>query len=56
MCIRDRPFSVLELAARIRSLLRRSKKDEKIIQIDKLFIDLDKRIVKIDDKSVELTF
>ena len=51
-----KPFSVLELAARIRSLLRRSKKDEKIIQIDKLFIDLDKRIVKIDDKSVELTF
>ena len=36
--------------------MRRSKKDEKIIQIDKLFIDLDKRIVKIDDKSVELTF
>ncbi len=51
-----KPFSVLELAARIRSLLRRSKKDEKIIQIDKLYIDLDKRTVKIDDKSIDLTF
>lgn len=51
-----KPFSVLELAARIRSLLRRSKKDERLIQIHGLCIDLDKRTVTIHEESVELTF
>ena len=51
-----KPFSVLELAARIRSLLRRSKKDERLIQIHGLCIDLDKRIVKIHEEPVELTY
>lgn len=51
-----KPFSVLELAARIRSLLRRSKKEEKMIAVDDLRIDLDKRIVKIHDQVVELTY
>ena len=51
-----KPFSVLELAARIRSLLRRSKKDERMIQIHGLCIDLDKRTVRLDDQNIELTF
>lgn len=51
-----KPFSVLELAARIRSLLRRSKKDEKIIRMNDLCIDLDKRTVKIHDKIIDLTY
>ena len=51
-----KPFSVLELAARIRSLLRRSKKDERLIQIHGLCIDLDKRIVTIHEEPVELTY
>ena len=51
-----KPFSVLELAARIRSLLRRSKKDERLIQIHGLCIDLDKRTVTIHEEPVELTF
>ena len=51
-----KPFSVLELAARIRSLLRRSKKDERLIQIQGLCIDLDKRTVTIHEEPVELTF
>ena len=51
-----KPFSVLELAARIRSLLRRSKKDERLIQIHGLCIDLDKRTVTIHGEPVELTF
>ena len=51
-----KPFSVLELAARIRSLLRRSKKDERMIQIHGLCIDLDRRTVSIDEHPVELTF
>ena len=45
-----KPFSVLELAARIRSLLRRSKKDERLIQIHGLCIDLDKRTVTIHEE------
>ena len=49
-----KPFSVLELAARIRSLLRRSKKDERLIQIHGLCIDLDKRIVMIHEESCSL--
>ena len=51
-----KPFSVLELAARIRSLLRRSKKDERMIQVHGLCIDLDKRTVTIHEEPVELTF
>lgn len=51
-----KPFSVLELAARIRSLLRRSKKDERLIQMHGLCIDLDKRTVTIHEEPVELTF
>ena len=51
-----KPFSVLELAARIRSLLRRSKKDERLIQIHGLCIDLDKRTVTIHEEPIELTF
>lgn len=51
-----KPFSVLELAARIRSLLRRSQKERKVIEIDKLKIDLDKRRVSIDGNLVDLTY
>ena len=40
----------------IRSLLRRSKKDERLIQIHGLCIDLDKRTVTIHEEPVELTF
>lgn len=51
-----KPFSVLELAARIRSLLRRSQTDEKNIVSGSLSIDLDKRVVNINDQVIELTF
>lgn len=51
-----KPFSVLELAARIRSLLRRSQTDEKNIVSGSLSIDLDKRIVNVNDQVIELTF
>lgn len=51
-----KPFSVLELAARIRSLLRRSQKEQKTIDVDSLHIDLDKRKVSIEKKHIDLTF
>lgn len=53
-----KPFSVNELIARIRSLLRRTvaspiEKDE--IATGKISIDVDKRTVMINEKQVELT-
>lgn len=51
-----KPFSVLELAARIRTLLRRTKKDSDTIEQGILRIDVDQRIVHVQDQVVELTF
>lgn len=52
-----KPFGVLELAARIRSLLRRiDKEDEKEMTAGKLTINLLTREVFIDGKSIDLTF
>lgn len=53
-----KPFSVNELIARIRSLLRRTvaspiEKDE--VSTGKLSIDVEKRTVMINEKKVELT-
>ncbi len=52
-----KPFGVLELAARIRSLLRRSNQDddnETLIQ--NLSINLATREVRVEDRLVDLTF
>ena len=52
-----KPFSVLELAARIRSLLRRNQKEEvEEIVIGNMSIFVNKRMVKICDRSIELTY
>ena len=51
-----KPFSVLELAARIRTLLRRTKKESDTIEQGILRIDVDQRIVHVQDQVVELTF
>ncbi len=51
-----KPFSVLELAARIRTLLRRTKKESDTIEQGSLRIDVDQRIVHVQDQVVELTF
>ena len=53
-----KPFSVNELIARIRSLLRRtvtSPIEKNEVAIGKLSIDVEKRTVMINDKQVELT-
>lgn len=50
-----KPFSVLEFLARIKNILRYSKKNKNIIKIDDLSIDLDSRLVKIDDEIINLT-
>lgn len=53
-----KPFGVLELAARIRSLLRRSSKvsSDDVIKVKSLVINPKTREVKNDDNPIELTF
>ena len=52
-----KPFSVLELAARIRSLLRRNKKEaNEEFTIGSMIVNLSTRLVKIDNQTVELTY
>ena len=52
-----KPFSVLELAARIRSLLRRNKKEaNEEFTIGSMSVNLSTRLVKIDNQTVELTY
>lgn len=51
-----KPFSLEELLARVRALMRRPKKiQEEIIQIDDLFLDAIKHIVKRSKKEIYLT-
>jgi DNA-binding response OmpR family regulator len=53
-----KPFSIKELVARIKAILRRGKGIEskpKIITYDSLSIDLERKIVSIKDKAVLLT-
>lgn len=54
-----KPFGVMELAARIRSLLRRMPVEEtekKTLTAGKLYIDFAKREVLVDGEKVELTY
>ena len=50
-----KPFGVLELSARVRSLLRRTKKEEKLIKTADLSVDKSKHIIKKNDEQLELT-
>ncbi|WP_425236964.1 response regulator transcription factor [Ulvibacterium sp.] len=56
-----KPFSIRELLARIKAVLRRTdmvhgdKKDTSTISAEGLFIDIDKRKVLLKDKKVELS-
>ncbi len=52
-----KPFGVMELAARVRALLRRSSKENvKFLIADDLSVNLSTREVTISGKQVELTF
>lgn len=53
-----KPFGIMELAARIRSLLRRfpEKTEEKEMSFGNLYIDFAKREVMRDGRLVELTY
>lgn len=55
-----KPFGVLEMAARIRSLLRRTRKEElpvqHILTMNRLTVNTDTREVRLDQDPVELTY
>jgi DNA-binding response OmpR family regulator len=50
-----KPFNMSELLLRVRAILRRTKKEVAHLKHRDIFIDLDKREVKIEKKRVELT-
>jgi two-component system cell cycle response regulator CtrA len=51
-----KPFNRGELIARIQSIVRRSKGHaESVVRFDKVTINLDTRVVQVDDKQVHLT-
>ncbi|WP_249029081.1 response regulator transcription factor [Tannockella kyphosi] len=50
-----KPFGVLELSARVRSLLRRKVKKSNALKTQSLSIDKDTRTVKQQDNIIELT-
>jgi Response regulators consisting of a CheY-like receiver domain and a winged-helix DNA-binding domain len=50
-----KPFGVLELCARVRSLLRRTNPKSSIIETPTLKIDKSKHIFKQNDKKIDLT-
>jgi len=51
-----KPFSVLELLARVRALLRRADKPSEGQQLSRLTYDHGKRIVRVEGRDVALTF
>lgn len=52
-----KPFSPKELMARINAIIKRSSKirEQKFLEFEGLFIDIDGRSVRVDDVQVELT-
>ncbi len=52
-----KPFSVMELITRVKAMLRRTEPEEtKVLQLDNIRIDHERRHVYVDDVPVELTF
>lgn len=52
-----KPFSILELLSRVKAVLRRSKKKNiDRIEYDNIKINMKKRTVKVNDKTIELTY
>ncbi|MCD8338220.1 MAG: response regulator transcription factor [Lachnospiraceae bacterium] len=53
-----KPFGVMELISRVKALMRRTQdmQEERLIRLDSIFMDDEKRAVFVDDVPVELTF
>lgn len=50
-----KPFQMLELAARVENVLRRTKKEEKSFAIGSLRVDFESRQVFLDERSADCT-
>lgn len=50
-----KPFQMLELAARVEALLRRTKKAEKYFELDNVKLDFDRRLIFVDEKPADCT-
>ena len=50
-----KPFQMLELAARVEALLRRTKKAEKYFELDNVRLDFERRLILVDGKPVDCT-
>lgn len=51
-----KPFALSELSARLRALIRRNyKQTSNVIDIDRLHLNTENRVAKIDEKAVDLT-
>lgn len=50
-----KPFQMLELAARVETVLRRTKKAEKCFALDHVKLDFEQRIILADGKPVDCT-
>lgn len=52
-----KPFSIMELITRVKALLRRAEPEEvKVLQLDNIRIDHERRQVYVDETPIELTF
>lgn len=53
-----KPFGVMELISRVKALLRRSQSlpDEKFLQAGSVTMDMEKRLVKVNENRIELTY
>lgn len=50
-----KPFQMLELAARVEAVLRRTKKTEKYFELDNVRVDFERRTIFVDEKPVDCT-
>ena len=52
-----KPFSIMELITRVKTLLRRTAKEEpKLLKLDDLVIDHERHVVTVNNEPVELTY
>lgn len=51
-----KPFGVMELIARVKAILRRTKDEDKFLSLGDVFLDDEKRMVYVKDVPCSLTF
>lgn len=50
-----KPFQMLELAARVENVLKRTGKNEKCFKIDNVKLDFERRLIFVEEKPVDCT-